>query len=175
MLQMEEPNRRSAARHIGAAFRRMRAVKYSDCSECQILCLKDKFRKAILLLVLGSADFLHHGFAWYSGLIGPKLDPTFRQSWRNTLHFYLHRCECKTRIGNGPWTPAANIRGISEPALTAQSRRSQRRCLIQEPDLWGQSPVAGSEYRGDDHADGRAHDCFLRAQWLVRIRRARNE
>lgn len=43
----------------------------------QTLCLEDKSRNAILLLVLGSAYFLHHGLAWCSDLIGLNLDPTF--------------------------------------------------------------------------------------------------
>ena len=29
------------------------------------ICLEDNSRNAILLLVLGSAYFLHHGFEWY--------------------------------------------------------------------------------------------------------------
>jgi hypothetical protein len=41
------------------------------------LCLEDKSKCAISLLFLGSACFLHHRFVWYSGVIGPKLDPTF--------------------------------------------------------------------------------------------------
>ena len=34
------------------------------------ICLEDTSRKTILLLVLGSAYFLHHGLAWCSGLYG---------------------------------------------------------------------------------------------------------
>ncbi len=44
--------------------------------ELPTLCLEDKSRCAISLLFLGSAYFLHHRFAWHSGVIGPKLDPT---------------------------------------------------------------------------------------------------
>jgi hypothetical protein len=41
------------------------------------LCLEDTSSKAILLLALGSAYFVHHGFAWYLDVNGPKLDPIF--------------------------------------------------------------------------------------------------
>jgi hypothetical protein len=34
------------------------------------ICLDDTSRKAVLLLVLGYAYFLHHGLAWCSGLYG---------------------------------------------------------------------------------------------------------
>jgi len=40
------------------------------------LCLEDKSRCAISLLFLGSAYFVNHGFRGYSGVIGPKLDPS---------------------------------------------------------------------------------------------------
>jgi hypothetical protein len=40
-------------------------------------CLEDTPRCAISLLVLGSAYFLHHGFARYSAVIGLKLDSSF--------------------------------------------------------------------------------------------------
>jgi hypothetical protein len=43
--------------------------------ELPTLCLEDNLRMAILLLVLGSANFLSHGFARCLGLVGPKLDP----------------------------------------------------------------------------------------------------
>jgi hypothetical protein len=36
-----------------------------------------KFWFAISLICLGSAYLMHHGFRWFSGLIGPILDPTF--------------------------------------------------------------------------------------------------
>ncbi len=35
-----------------------------------------KFSFAISLICLGSAYLLHPGFRWFSGLIGPILDPT---------------------------------------------------------------------------------------------------
>ena len=41
------------------------------------LCFEDKSRKAISLLFLGSAYFLHHGFVWYSGVNGLSLDARF--------------------------------------------------------------------------------------------------
>jgi hypothetical protein len=44
--------------------------------ELPTLCLEGKSRIAISLLFLGSAYFLNHGFVWYSGVIGPKLDPS---------------------------------------------------------------------------------------------------
>src|SRR6266850_1613491 len=46
--------------------------------ELPTLCLEDKSRCAISLLFLGSAYLLHYGFACYSGVIGPKLDPILR-------------------------------------------------------------------------------------------------
>ena len=45
--------------------------------ELATLCLEDKLRCAISLLFLGSAHLLQHGLVWYSGAIGPKLDPSF--------------------------------------------------------------------------------------------------
>jgi len=39
--------------------------------------LEDESRCAISLLFLGSAYFLHPGFAWYSGVSGRRLDATF--------------------------------------------------------------------------------------------------
>jgi hypothetical protein len=45
--------------------------------ELLTLCLEDKSRHAISLLFLGSAYLLHDDFVSYSGVIGPKLDPSF--------------------------------------------------------------------------------------------------
>ena len=48
--------------------------------ELPTLCLEVKSKCAISLLFLGSACFLNCGFVGYSGVIGPKMDPTMGPS-----------------------------------------------------------------------------------------------
>jgi hypothetical protein len=46
---------------------------------------KDTSREPIPLFVFGSAYFLRHGFAWYSGAYAPKSDPTFSKNRQTEL------------------------------------------------------------------------------------------
>jgi len=76
--------------------------------ELATFCLEVSSRCAISLLFLGSAYLLQHDFVWYSGVIGPKLDPTFwgePLGWHNFFghSFRFLKAFLHLLAGEGVW------------------------------------------------------------------------